>query len=157
MRILGLDIGMKRTGVALSDTLGISVRALDNISPRPRREDDIQAVLALCEAYEVEAVVVGYPLMPQSGDEGPMGRRCRRFAQVLAYVALQKDKNLPVFLVDERNSSKDAQARLVESGIKKSKRKAALDSEAARVMVETFLSMSEDARDPAVEPSNTPD
>jgi len=156
MRVLGLDIGMKRTGVALSDELGISVRALPNLVPQARRDDDIRAVLQLARAHEAAAIVVGHPVMPQSGDEGPMARRCRRFAQVLAQAAIDADAPIDVFLVDERHTSAQAAERLVASGVKKSKRKAALDSEAARVMVESFLASSTEARGAPVEPNATP-
>lgn len=139
-RVLGVDLGLKRTGLALSDPLGLSVRPLENLTPRSRQED-VSTLVALCAEHEVEAVVVGLPRMPRSGDEGAMARRARGFATALASALDRESPNgAPVFLVDETGSSRLAQERLVASHVPRSKRKAALDTEAARVLVEHFLS-----------------
>ena len=136
--MLGIDPGIKRTGLAVSDPLGISVRALETLAPKSRAED-VAHVIALCRELEVEALVVGHPRLPKSGDEGGMARRARGFAQAI-HAALC-DAGLPsaVHLVDEGGTSIAASSRLVASGVRKSRRKAALDSEAARLLVEMFL------------------
>jgi putative Holliday junction resolvase len=138
LRVLGVDLGMRRTGLALSDLLGISVRPLENRTPKSRAED-VAFLLALCREHEVGAVVVGLPLLPRSGDDGPMARRCRGFARALADAARAERAPLTVHLVDERGTSRAAAARLVETGVKKSARRARTDSEAAAILVETFL------------------
>ncbi len=136
-RVLGIDLGLQRTGLALSDELGVSTRGLPNLSPRSRAED-VAFLIDLCRAEGVVDVVVGLPLMP-SGDESPMSKRARAFAQALEAGIRAEGLAVAVHLVDERGSSKAAAARLVDSEIKKSKRRALLDSEAARVLVEDFI------------------
>lgn len=142
-RVLGVDPGLKRTGLALSDPLGISVRALDNLRAASRKEAVTQ-LLAIAAEHEVDAIAIGHPVMPQSEDEGPMAKRARGLADAVRDAAELSERAIAVFLVDERGSSAAAAERLVASGVKRSKRKAALDSEAARVIVESFL-----AGDPA--------
>lgn len=141
-RVLGVDPGLKRTGIALSDALGISVRALDNLQA-DSRQAAVQGLLALAAEHEAEAIAIGLPLMPQSGDEGPMAKRARGLAEAVRAAIKATDDDglgrLRVFLVDERGTSAQAAERLVTSGVKKGKRKAALDGEAARVIVESFL------------------
>ena len=135
--MLGVDLGLQRTGLAISDEIGISTRGLSNLKPRSRAED-VAFLIELARSEGVVDVVVGLPLLP-SGDESPMSKRARGFAAALEAAIAAAGLTMSVHLVDERGSSKAAAARLVESEIKKSKRKELLDSEAARVLVEQFL------------------
>lgn len=135
-RVLGVDLGLKRTGLAVSDELRMTTRALENLTPKSRAED-VARLVELCLELEVGDVVVGYPTLPRSGEEGPMARRARGFSEVLREALLPH--GVRVHLVDETGTSKMAARRLVESGIKRSKRKAALDSEAARLLIEHFV------------------
>lgn len=135
-RVLGVDLGLKRTGLAVSDELRMTTRALANLTPKSRAED-VAHLVALCVELKVGDVVVGYPTLPRSGEEGPMARRARGFSEVLREALLPH--GVRVHLVDETGTSKTAARRLVESGIKRSRRKAALDSEAARLLIEHFV------------------
>lgn len=135
-RVLGVDLGLKRTGLAVSDELRLTTRALDNLTPRSRAED-VARLVELCLELDVADVVVGYPSLPRSGDEGPMARRARGFAEVLERAL--EEHGVRVHLVDETGSSKLAAQRLVESGVKRTRRRAALDAEAARVLIEGFV------------------
>jgi putative Holliday junction resolvase len=137
-RVLGVDLGLKRTGLAVSDELGISVRALPNLAPRSRKED-VDFLVAQVRELEVSHVAIGLPALPRSGDEGPMARRARGFAAALQEALAAGGLAVKVHLVDETRSSKEAAARLVESGIKKQRRKEALDSEVARGLVLDLL------------------
>jgi putative Holliday junction resolvase len=141
-RVLGVDLGIKRTGLAVSDELRLTTRALDNLTPRSRAED-VEHLRALCAELEVRDVVVGHPTLPRSGDEGGMARRARGFADALATAV--EPLGVRVHLVDERYTSKEAAERLAASGVKRSKRKAALDSEVARLLVERFVAESRGA------------
>ena len=136
-RVLGIDLGLQRTGLALSDEIGVSTRGLENLSPRSRAQD-VAFLVELCRTEAVVDVVVGLPLMP-SGDESPMSKRARGFAAALQAGLLAQGLTVAVHLLDERGSSKAAAARLVESEVKKSRRKGLLDSEAARILVEDLL------------------
>lgn len=138
-RILGIDLGLKKTGLALSDPLGISVRPLSNLIPKSRAED-IAALMAMCHEYDVEAVVIGYPILSRSKEEGMMARRCRGFAEALHLALSERRQHVSVYLLDETGSSKEAVQRLVASGVPQKRRRKEIDSEAARVLVEAFLS-----------------
>jgi len=136
-RVLGVDLGLQRTGLAISDALGISTRGLPNLTPRSRKED-VEFLVGVVRDEAVNDVVIGLPLLP-SGDESTMSRRARGFAAALDDGLRAAGLDVGVHLVDERGSSKAAALRLVDSDVKKSKRKALLDSEAARFLIEEFL------------------
>jgi putative Holliday junction resolvase len=133
---LGVDLGLKRTGLAVSDDLRITTRRLETFAPKSRAED-VEKLRALCEELEVTEVVIGHPTLPRSGEEGPMAKRCRGFADALRDAVAPA--GVAVHLVDERYSSSEASERLVAEGVKKGQRKALLDSEAARVLIEWFV------------------
>lgn len=130
--MLGIDLGLKRTGLAVSDELGISVRALPNLSPRSRAED-VAFLVEQVRALEVSDVLVGRP------KRGPIEQRAPGFAAALQAAIEVAGLSARVRVVDEDFSSQEAAARLVASAVKKSARKGALDSEAARGLVLAFL------------------
>lgn len=135
-RVLGVDLGLKRTGLAVSDGVGITSRGLPNLTPRSRAED-VATLVKLCADEEVADVVIGLPLSPRSGDVSPMAKRAMGFAQALTDALVSTA--IKVHLVDERGTSKLASARLVQSDVKKGDRRALLDSEAARILIELFV------------------
>lgn len=131
-RVLGIDLGLKRTGLAVSDELGLSVRALPNLTPRSRAED-VAFLVEQVRDLDVGDVLVGKPR------SGAIEQRAPGFATALQQALGTAGLPTRVHLVDEDFSSQEAAARLVDSGVKKSARKAALDSEAARGLVLAFL------------------
>lgn len=133
-RVLGIDLGIKRTGLALSDELGITARALPNLNPRSRVED-VQFLVEMVRSEHICDVVIGLPSLPRSGDDGPMAKRCRGFADALQGALDAASARTRVHLVDETLSSRAAAARLCESGVARGKRKDMLDSEVARGLV----------------------
>ena len=137
-RVLGVDVGLKRTGLAVSDELRVSVRALANLIPKSRAED-VAALVGTITELDVRDVVIGLPLLPRSGDDGAMAKRVRGFAGALHAALTTHALPCRVHLLDERHSSTDATARLVASGIRRDKRKAALDGEVARGLVLALL------------------
>ena len=141
MRVLGVDLGLKRTGLAVCDELRMTTRALPNLTPRSRAQD-VQFLVEQCRALDVRDVVIGHPVMMQSADEGPMAKRARGFAEALQAGLTAAGLPVRVHLVDERGSSKRALERLVESGTKRGDRKAFLDGEAARVLIEEFIAQA---------------
>lgn len=130
-RILGIDLGLKRTGLAVSDELWISTRALPNLIPKSRMQD-IVFLLNLCLKLEIKFLLIGYPLLPKSLQEGKMAKRARGFYNALCE---QLPCELSAFLIDETFSSIEARERL------KSKRAClkSLDGESARILIETFI------------------
>jgi putative Holliday junction resolvase len=136
-RVLGVDLGLARTGLAISDELGLSARALDNLTPKSRAED-VAFLVALCTSEDVREVVIGLASL-KSGDDSMMARRARGFAEALQAALVTAARPTRVHLRDEAHSSQAAVKRLIDSGTKKSARKAALDSEVARGLVLDFV------------------
>ncbi|MBM4155023.1 MAG: Holliday junction resolvase RuvX [Lentisphaerae bacterium] len=131
-RILGLDPGTKRVGVALSDpTLLIaSPHTVLEAEPRSRLA---AALKALCREKEVDRIVVGLPLR-MDGDEGPAAEKARAFA-AWAGEAL----GLPVEFWDERLSTVTAQNALIEGGARREKRREVVDMIAAQIVLQHYL------------------
>ena len=138
MRVLGIDLGLQRTGLAVSDELGLTARALDNLTPKSRAQD-VAFLVEQIAVLEVADVVIGLASLPRSGDAGPMAKRAQGFATALTDALATQNIVCHVHLVDESYSSRRAAVRLVDSGVKRSKRKAALDGEVARGFVLEFL------------------
>ncbi len=132
MRVLALDVGERRIGVALSDPLGLLARPLTTIT-RTNEQDDIEAVLRLAQEHGAEEILVGLPIS-LSGRRGPQARLTAQFIR-----ALSARTDLPVKSRDERLSSVEAERLLRESGIEPSRQKALLDAAAAAVVLQSYL------------------
>ena len=132
MRALGLDIGEKRIGVALSDPRGILATALTVLETKSE-DDALKRIAALAQEHDVENIVVGMPFS-LDGSLGPQARRVQSFIDTLS----QRTK-LPVVTWDERFSTVDAERVLVEAGVKREKRKKHLDSVAAAIVLQGYL------------------
>ena len=131
-RILGLDVGEKRIGIAISDPLGITAQGLETL----QRKDDTQAVKAIADIIdtrEVTAVVVGLP----KNMNNSIGFKAK---EVEAFVAkLQAVRDLPVHWVDERLTTVQATQVLLEADVSRKKRKGVVDKLAAVFILQTFL------------------
>jgi putative Holliday junction resolvase len=137
MRVLGVDLGSRRIGLAISDPGASFAFPLDAIASKGARKD-VEALRALIVEREVERVVVGLPLH-MDGRAGPEADAARRFA-----AALGESTGIPVDTLDERWTTKEAEHALQEGGgSKKSRRKARksgqLDSMAASIILRTWL------------------
>ena len=132
MRILGLDVGEKRIGVALSDPLGIMAGALTVIE-RTADEAAVKQIIDLARENDVERIVVG---MPRSLD-GSLGKQAQA---VQSFVDLLKEHTkLPVVTWDERLSTVAAERTMLEIGMKRNKRKNRRDSLAAAFILQGYL------------------
>jgi putative Holliday junction resolvase len=131
-RILALDLGKKRIGLALSDPLGISAQGLDTLQRSTIRED-IAALAAIARENQVQLVLLGHPLNMR-GDEGRQAVYTRDFAQ-----RLTERTGLAVRLWDERLTSKEAERVLKQSGISIEKRAKAIDRLAAVILLASYL------------------
>jgi putative Holliday junction resolvase len=131
-RLLGLDVGDVRIGVALSDPLGFTAQRLTLIE-REGLAQDVEAVRLLAEQHGVQTVVVGLPLTMR-GEQGPQARKVAAFAE-----ALRKRLAVPVQLVDERLTTVQGSRALQETGTRGRKRKAVIDQVAAQLILQQFL------------------
>jgi putative Holliday junction resolvase len=132
MRVLALDIGDKRIGVAVSDINQVLARGLQVIERRSQQED-FAAIARLVEEYEVEKVVVGYP-RSLSGIAGKQAEKVERYATGLA-----KRLTVPVILWDERLSTVSAGRLMREAGLKGGKKRGRVDAIAAAVILQDYL------------------
>ena len=132
MRILGLDVGEKRIGVAVSDPTGFLATA-ESVLKRVSIAKDLAALAALVREYDAEAVVVGMPLH-LDGRAGEQAQSVQRFIE-----RLRPHISVPVIFWDERLSTKGAHVLLLEAGLKASRRAARLDAAAAAVILQTYL------------------
>ena len=130
MAILGLDVGEKRIGVALADgPLAIPLTVID----RAGEGADLERVLALAQEHGTERIVVG---LPRSMD-GSIGRQAER---VLAFSkALSQHTDIPVDTWDERLSTVAAERLLLDTGMKRGKRKDKRDAMAATIILQAYL------------------
>jgi putative Holliday junction resolvase len=131
-RILGLDFGTRRVGIAISDpgrTMAFPAEVYEPRGPGP----DARYYRDLVRENEIERIVVGLPLHT-SGREGEIAMRARKFGEWLAATT-----GRPVFFFDERFSSVEAERSLLDAGLTKKKRKARLDKLAAQIMLQAYL------------------
>ena len=135
MRVLGVDFGERRIGLAVSDELGVTARPLHAIESRGYRADAAQ-VAEVARAQEAGAIVIGLPLH-MSGETSPLAKRARRFAQ-----ALRAATKAPVELWDERLSTVEAEQAMAQAGLKRAKRRDQVDAAAAAVILQSYLDRS---------------
>ena len=131
-RILALDVGKKRIGLAVSDPLGITAQGLPNLV-RTNKRADIEALERLAREREVGLVLIGNP-MNMSGREGRQSGWVREFAE-----ALERRTGLAVKLWDERLTTVEASRVLRSSGIGIEKRAAAVDRLSAVILLQSYL------------------
>ncbi len=132
MRVLSLDVGDKRIGVAISDPLGVTATPLTAIHSTGTQYD-IEAVLRLAEENEATEIVVGLPIS-LSGHIGPQAKRVQRFIRKLSEVS-----PIPVSAQDERYSSVESERLLRASGAEPSKNRARVDATAAAIILQAYL------------------
>lgn len=131
-RLLGLDFGTRRIGIAVSDVEQGFASPLDNYS-RSRPEADAAHLQAVARGQEAVGLVVGLPLH-MGGEEGQSARAARRFGKWAASVT-----GLPHVFWDERLSSSLAEEYMREAGLSPKKRKTRRDKVAAQIMLQSFL------------------
>lgn len=132
MRVLALDVGDKRIGVAISDPSQVLARSLKVIQ-RGSRQEDFAAVARLVEEYEVEKVVVGYPLS-LDGKAHAQAEKVEHYATGLA-----ESLTVPMLLWDERFSTVTAERLMREAGVRSKKRRERIDAVAAAVILQDYL------------------
>jgi putative Holliday junction resolvase len=136
-RVLALDIGAKRVGVAVSDELRLTVRPLAALRGTNWKQL-VKALSELCEEFDVRQVVLGLPLR-LDGVEGDAATEVRRVAR-----KLELSLHLPIAFQDERLTSKAAEASLRRAGLGEREVFANADSEAAAIILRDYLSRSDE-------------
>jgi putative pre-16S rRNA nuclease len=131
-RILALDLGKRRIGLAISDELGITAQGLETLE-RTGRRNDIEMLRRVTIQREVSLILVGDP-RHMSGEASRQGDYTREFARELEYKT-----GLPVKFWDERWTSREAERTLRGSGIRPGERKAAIDRLSAVILLQSYL------------------
>lgn len=132
MKLMGLDVGSKTIGVAVSDALLITAQGV-KIIQRKTLEDDLRELKELIEEYEVTKIIVGLP-KNMNNSIGESGERSLAFAEVL------KDQlRMEVELWDERLTTMEAERILIDSDVSRKKRKKVIDKLAAVLILQNYM------------------
>jgi putative Holliday junction resolvase len=132
VRILGLDIGTKRIGIAVSDALGITAQAVETLTCKSP-EKDVDRIAELVSELGVERIVVGIPYN-MDGSEGPQAAKVR---EVVKQITGKVD--LPVSEWDERLSTVAAERVLLQADMSRAKRRKVIDKVAAVIILQGYL------------------
>lgn len=131
-RILGLDVGDKYIGVAISDILGVTAQGLTTI----KRESNVktfEAIEKMINEHNINKIVVGLP-KNMNGSIGPQGEKVQKFANKL------KNKfKIDIIYIDERLTTVAAENLLIEANVSREKRKQVIDKVAASYILQTYL------------------
>jgi putative Holliday junction resolvase len=132
-RLLALDLGRKRVGVAVSDERWLTVRPLQAV-PRKSWKELLRAVSLIVRSFDAQALVLGLPLC-LDGTEGEEAEAARRLAR-----NFRLSLDIPIFMQDERLTSREAEERLMSEGHSFESLREEVDSRAAAIILEDFIS-----------------
>jgi len=132
MRFMGLDVGDKRIGIALSDEGAIIASPRETLERRGNRKD-IAHLLELAKREDVGEILVGMPFS-LDGSIGPQAQKVERFV-----TALKGETAIPITLWDERLSTVSAERALIEGDVSRAKRRGSVDRVAAALILQSYL------------------
>ena len=134
MRIMGLDVGTKTVGVAISDALGWTAQGIETVKINEEAgEFGIERIKELVEEYAVTEFVVGYP-KNMNNTIGPRGEASENYKKLL-----EETFGLPVKLWDERLTTMAAERMLIDADVSRKKRKLVFDKMAAVMILQGYL------------------
>lgn len=133
MKYLGLDLGSRTLGVAVSDKTGLIASNYKTIHHNEEYERLLGDVKQIVSDLEIEAVVLGFP-KNMNNTVGPKGELSLEFKEKLEQIL-----DIPVYLQDERLSTKSATDMLIQGNVSRKKRKKVVDSVAATIILQTYL------------------
>jgi putative Holliday junction resolvase len=140
MRIMGLDVGSKTIGVAISDELGITAQGLKTIQRKTNKED-LMELQAIISQFGIERIVVGLP----KNMDGSLGRQAEG---ILGWIDnLKEEVTLPVDTWDERLSTVEASKTLLKADLSRKKRKGVVDKLAAVLILQGYLQQLRSQKD----------
>jgi len=131
VRIMGLDVGDKRIGVAISDPLGWTAQGIKTIIRE--ENNDVEEIKRLINEYKVEKIVVGLP-KNMNNTLGPQGQKVMDYGKIL-----EAECEVQVIYFDERLSTMAAQRTLIEADVSRKKRKTVIDKLAATYILQAYL------------------
>ena len=131
-RIMGLDIGDKTIGVAVSDLMGLTAQGVTTIK-RVGKKKDIEAIKQIIAEKQVNKIVSGLH-KNMNGTVGPQGEKVQKFCELL-----KEETNLPIEFWDERLSTVAAERSLIEGNVRRENRKKVIDMLAAVIILQGYL------------------
>ncbi len=134
MRIIGIDYGDSRIGIAVSDPLGWTAQAIETINWRNRIDEPLERIFEIINSYEAKKVIVGFP-KNMNGTIGPRGEKTNEFIELLN----NKVEGIEIIKWDERLSTVAANRTMNELGVKKSKKRQVVDQIAAVYILQGYL------------------
>lgn len=132
MRILGLDVGQKTIGVAISDPLGFTAQGITTIR-REKKSKDIEELKKICDEYKVETIVIGMP-KNMNGTIGFAGEKIQEFAELI-----KEEIGIKIEFWDERLTTVAAHRAMLEADLSRGKRKKIVDKIAASYILQGYL------------------
>ena len=134
-RIMGLDYGSKTVGVAISDELGITAQGVETItrSEEGKLRRTLARIAELSQEYRINRIILGYP-KNMDNSAGARVKKTEEFADMV-----RRRTGLPVVFWDERLTTVSAERVLMESGVRREKRKAVIDKSAAVLILQNYL------------------
>ena len=133
-RIMGLDIGDKTIGVAVSDLMGLTAQGVTTIK-RVGKKKDIEAIKQIIAEKQVNKIVSGLP-KNMNGTVGSQGEKVQKFCELL-----KEETNLPIEFWDERLSTVAAERSLIEGNVRRENRKKVIDMLAAVIILQGYLDL----------------
>ena len=133
MRVLGIDHGQVRIGLALSDPLGMIASPLQTLERRRKRKQDLAAIVAIAKEHDVSAMVIGMPF-EMSGAAGKKANEVRQFMEALRLIS-----PVPVHEWDERLTSVAAERALTTMNVRGDRRGELVDQMAAALILQGYL------------------
>lgn len=131
-RIMGLDVGDKTIGIAVSDLLQMTAQGLTTIR-RESKEKDYKALEEIINEYSIKKVVVGLP-KNMNGTIGPQGEKTMKFAE-----KLKNKYKIEIIYEDERLTTQAAEKMLISGDVRRDKRKSVIDKVAATFILQSYL------------------
>lgn len=132
MRLLGLDVGQKRIGIAVSDPMGWTAQG-HSVWERKTKLEDLEYIRQVCREFEVETIIIGFP-RNMNGSIGPKALEIQEFA-----ADLQEYAGIPMKLWDERLTTRSAERVLLEANLSRRRRKQVVDKVAAVHILQSYL------------------
>ncbi|MFH1877908.1 MAG: Holliday junction resolvase RuvX [Candidatus Omnitrophota bacterium] len=132
MRVMGIDLGSKRIGIAVSDETGILSQGKEVIADKSEK-DAIARIKQLVEELDIKEIVVGFPVN-MNGTIGEKAENSRMFAR-----AISRECAIMVKLWDERMSTMEAESVLIRADITRKKRRKVVDKLAAQIILQSYL------------------
>jgi putative Holliday junction resolvase len=151
VKLLALDVGDRRVGVAVSDAMGLIATPL-TVLHRTSKAQDYERIAQLVREHDAEALIVGHPVN-EDGSAGPQAQRVERYATAMQDALKAQGLALPLILWDERMSTQQAEQAMIASGRRARERRERIDAVAAAVILQDYLDVQRPPTAAPVEPS----